>query len=746
MKRLLLKYASIPAATKVGLVCTVLSCLLYFSITQSKPDFLQFIDSKLIDIMFTIRGPQEGSGMVVIVDIDDKSIEQYGQWPWPKDLVAKLTEDIIAANPVAIGFDLMFSETNQYSQTAFQHSYERLAAELPDQYRARLKNAASVFIDSDKKLADILKNPGTVQGYRFLFQEDFQKGAGQIPYSKTSVRPSGPTTDFADVQLISAYRAIYNIEDIRNSEGSEGFINLLHDQQAGVRKAPLFLLMDNIPYPSLAMAMVLGADESKDVLLHIEKERSEKYFPVTGVSSPSQFYPTDPFGQITINYRGPTNTFLYLSARDVMSGAATPFLADKYVLVSSTASGTVDLITTPYSSRMPGAEVHATILDNLIQNDPLVEESNLQHILSYITLMAGGITLSIIVVFLHPILSFTMSTVFLASLGYANYNFLFLHQKTINISAVLFLLFIIFLLVTLCSYFFEGKKRTFIRRAFSHYVSPEVVNELMRHPEKLDLLVDSREVTVLFCDIRNFTQLAESVSPAEISLFLNNYFSLLTEIIIHNNGMVDKYIGDAIMAVWGTPLDDKDHAIHGVRAALEMVEALETNREKLLLNGTPVQIGIGINSGMVSAGNFGCKRRFDYTVLGDTVNLASRVEDLTKHYPTTILITQFTREKIGHEITSRLIDTVQVKGRIRTVDVYEPLQYSIDHHGTTKETSTYDQAIALYKKGDFNSARSLFEEIFSLRPDPLYNFYIQRCRILSENPPTEKWSGISRYQ
>ena len=746
MKYLNLIYISIPAASRVGLFCTVLSSIFYFYISNHPLTFFHSIDSRLTDIMFAVRGPRQSSGMVVIVDIDDNSLKRFGPWPWPKNLMAELIDKIVAAETSAVGFDLMFSKNARYSQTIFNTLIEPLTAELPVQYRESFKSALLAQIDSEQQLAQTLQHQRAIQGYRFLFQEDFHKIAGQKPNIKNHQATTYPDTQFRDVQLISAYRAIYNSQEIRNSEGSEGFINLIHNQLGQVRKAPLFLLMDNSPYPSLDMAMILAGREQPAPVLHLERKRIGKYFPVKGVSFLDDFYPTDTSGQISINFRGPSNTFLYLSAGDILDGSATPFLKDKYVLIGSTASGNIDLVATPYSSRIPGVEVHANILDNLIQNDPLVEESELEHLLSFMLIAFGGAFLSIVVVFLPPLLGFCISGLFLTSLVLANYYVLFLHNRTTSISAILFLLFFIFLIVTLSSYFFEGKKRVFIRRAFSQYVSPEVVNELVRHPEKLDLLIDSREVTVLFCDIRNFTHLAESLSPTDISLFLNSYFSLLTEIIMKHNGMVDKYIGDAIMAVWGTPLKDTDHAVHGVQAALEMVEVLKENSDTLLLSGQPVQIGIGINSGMVSAGNFGCSRRFDYTVLGDTVNLASRVENTTRSYPTTILITEHTRERITQSIPTRLIDTVQVKGRTGTVEIYEPLTGSVKSHESANESLLHAQAMSLYKKGDFKAALGLFERLYSLTSDPLYNFNHERCRLLLEKPPTSKWTGVSRFQ
>lgn len=734
-----------PSAFKAGLLTTLLSCLVYVSTIPHKPELFVRFDNQITDTMFHLRGAVDSSGSIVIIDIDEKSLKDYGQWPWPRNLIRQLTEKIIGAKPITVGFDLLFSEQDRSSPSTFlKHSRSLTNSSDPNTLNELEKIFASLP-DYDKKLGQLFLNPQITQGYRFLFREDFQKEIHQTPQRTHKLHHIPSSIPYKDVQLITAYRPILNTPELR-SGGAEGFLNVFHDDHGTVRKAPLYLLMDNLPYPSLVMEMFQATQPLYSPTLIINPQKSGRYYHIQRVSFANKTIKTDEFGQIDINYRGPSNTFLYLSASDVLNGSEISFLQGKHVLLGSTASGMIDLVATPFSSRMPGVEVHANILDNLIKGDALTAEKNLEHLLTFTLILFTGTIVSAALVFLHPLGGLLLNTALFFCLVSGNYYLLFTQNKLVGFSCIYLALLSISIVVLFCNYVFEGKKRLFIKRAFSHYVSPAVVSELMKNPAKLDLQVSTKEVTVLFCDIRDFTTLAENTSPAELSLFLNTYFSLLTDIIIKHHGMVDKYIGDAIMAVWGTPLEDTSHASGAVLAALEMVQATEKQKDKLILAGEPVRIGIGINSGLVSAGNFGCSRRFDYSVLGDNVNLASRIEGLTKYYPVKLLISQSTRSLLQFSTSCRYVDTVQVKGRSKPVDLFEPLRPDNTKFLEDSEYSQYLEAIEYYRMGDFNTAALLFSQLFRSSSDPLYKMYNDRCITLQKNPPVNNWCGIYSHE
>ncbi len=734
-----------PTPLKVGLASILACCLLWYSFGYEKPVFFSAIDAKIVDAMFLVRGPQETTGSVVIVDIDERSLKEYGQWPWPRNIVADLTRKIYASGPLVVGFDILFAEKDRTSPTVLFARYRDLlgTCEGVDTILRNLENTGE--LDHDRLFGDTLATGTSVLGYMFLLREDFLKTTGAIPFPSLNISIDSEEADFSDLKLFPAYRSVINIPEVATAS-SEGFFNVFPDQSGAVRKVPLFMMMDNIPYPSLAFEMVRLVRGEKEAKLHLSTIGAKDHRTLIGVSMGESFIRTDDLGQLTINFRGPYNTFPYLSAADVLQGAGTDRLRGKYVLIGSSALGIRDLVVTPFSAIAPGVEVHANIIDNLIKNDAMAWENYTEIGLTYAVIVIAGLLLVVSLAYLGPFLGFSAGlTIMFAIIVAGNYHFLFLHRQLLGISYILASLLAIFMTVSMFNYFFEGKRRLFIRRAFSQYVSPSVVNELLKNPDRLHLSVENREVTILFCDIRNFTTLSEVTPVTELGSLLNAYFSMMTDIIIKHNGMVDKYIGDAVMAIWGTPLKDKDHAANAVWAALEMIAAIGTHRAQLQLAGQTIEVGIGINTGMVSAGNFGSSKRFDYTVLGDNVNLASRIEGLTKFYRMKILISEFTRRQLPPDYRGRFVDTVMVKGRNKPVDLFEPLGETRDAGAAGEkaaEIERYDHAVHRYKSREFGEAFDLFAGLYAENPEKIYQIYMERCRKFAADPPPPDWQGV----
>lgn len=730
---------------KAGIFTTCLCCLIYFLVTLSLPTLTTALDDKIVDMMYRIRGPQPSSGSVVIVDIDDTSLQQFGQWPWPRKLMTELTEQILASDPSSLGFTIMFAEKDRSSPSAFIEGIEDILTGQMGEMPFVLSSVLAAIPNYDSIFGETLNDPRCVQGFRLLFQEDFRKQHTASPKSDTALQISPPYIPPDAVQLISGYRTILNTPNIRKG-GREGFLNLFPAQAGLLRKAPLLALIDGKMYPSLALQMYRTSLDNKVVTLQLRGSTRDRYYPVAGVRVGDHFISTDESAQLAINFRGPYTTFLSIPAADVLTGSGTRFLRDKHILIGSTAAEMIDVVTTPFSSRMPGVAVQANTLDNLIMHDGFVIDRTRDKTLAMILILAGGIITSGLLSYLHPVAGVFSSLLISVLICAAHYYQFAVHQQLMNLTSVYVCLAAVFIVVALSSYLFERNKRLFIKQAFSQYLSPDVIGELMKSPEKLNLLVDTREVTILFCDIRDFTSLAEGTTPEELSVFLNRYFSLFSDIIIKHRGMLDKYIGDAIMAVWGTPLRDMQHASGAVEAALEMVEAMEKHQPPLTLAGKRVEIGIGINTGVVSAGNFGCSRRFDYTVLGDNVNLASRVESVTKYYPLEILITDATRRSVEPSVTCRFIDSVLVKGRTTPVDLFQPLHAEKAERLDKAEYSSYLDAIQLYRAGNFKAAGDLFLKLCSTHEDPLYEIYLKRCSHFLDVPPGENWSGVFTHR
>lgn len=725
---------------KTGLLCIIGYCLIWYSFGYDKPLFFSSVDSRITDAMFRIRGSIPTTGSVVIVDLDEQSMRDFGQWPWSRDIVAQLTAKITSAGAKVIGFDILFAEQDRTSPLTLFNEYRNLFTDHCDfSTISSLMNSSSTYNHDQLFSTELSTSPG-ILGYMFLFKDDSLKNSYETPFPTLNIYLDSSNINLDTINFISAYRSVINTPELSNGI-SEGFINVFPDSSGTVRKVPLFIEMDNIPYPSLAFEMVRVYRGVSDIQLHVSNISVKNNRPLTGVSMADTFIPTDDYGQLTVNFRGGYSSFPYISATKILKDLNTESLKDKIVLIGSSAAGLMDIVTTPFSSQLPGVEVHANIIDNLLQNDAMVWENYTEISLTYFIIIIAGLLIIIALVYLGPLFGFITGFTIIISVIVGNYHFLFQNQRLFGTSFVIVALLTIFITVTFFNYLLEGRKRMFIKKAFSHYVSPSVIHELISSPEKLNLSIENREVTILFCDIRNFTTLSETTPIAQLGLLLNEYFSIMTDIITQNNGMVDKYIGDAIMAVWGTPLDDKHHCSNAVRAAIEMQARIEKSTDQLKLGNQNIEIGIGINSGYVSAGNFGSNRRFDYTVLGDNVNLASRIEGLTKYYKVKVLISETTREHLSPELSCRFIDRVMVKGQNKVVSIYEPRNQNNEIHFTTGTIEIYQEALEFYRTGYFKKAVVLFERLHEDTGAHLYHLYSERCRNYITQPPEKDWNG-----
>jgi len=301
----------------------------------------------------------------------------------------------------------------------------------------------------------------------------------------------------------------------------------------------------------------------------------------------------------------------------------------------------------------------------------------------------------------------------------------------------------VFIVVSVFNYFYEGREKNFIRNAFGHYVSPQLVNQLIKSPDKLSLKGEQKNLTVLFSDIRGFTTISEQMSSEQLGEFMNEYLTTMSDVIKAHGGTLDKFIGDAIMAIWGAPLDDEDHAAQAVRSAMEMIDQLKASQADFAARGLPViEIGIGINTGIVSVGNFGSRDRFDYTVMGDNVNLASRLEGLNKDYGPNIIISEFTKAALGDRFFCRIVDKVKVKGKNKAVVIYEPLVEGEPDEALRREVEAFESAVRAYQAQEFEEAFEVIESLYRKNPLRLYALYLHRMKTFRDNPPPPTWRGI----
>ena len=725
----------LQAPLLTGLVATLLAAGLYILPPVRHSVLLQTVDNRLADAMFRLRGPIPPSGRVVIVDIDEKSIARLGQWPWPRTVMAALIERLTQAGVRTIGLDIVFAEPDRTSPAT-------IAASLPpESLPPELRKQLASLPDNDQVLADAIGRAPVVLGYIFETGASATAG-GDTPFPAIRIQPRPPTVPFADMLLPEAKGVILNTPTIAVAE-TEGFLNVFPDPSGTVRRSPLFILYQGIPYPSMAFEVFRSGSGLAAATIVATGKAAPQGWPLAGIETGGRFIPTDEAGRLVLNFRGPDRTFPYLSVIDVLEGKKDAQLRDKFVLIGTSAAGLLDLRATPFAPVCPGVEVNATIIDNLLAGDPLRHDQLTEQGVTFLALIGGGLLLTFLLTAGGPVVGGGAGLLLLALLIGGDYWFLFRRGVLIGITYPVLGLTLIFLNVTLANYLWAGRQKRFIETAFSRYVSPQVVRQLVADPERLQLAGEQRETSILFSDIRGFTTLSETMEPGELGRFMNLYLTEMSDIIMAHDGMVDKFIGDAIMAVWGAPVADDQHADKAVRAALAMRDRLAELRPQWEEQGLPrIAIGVGINSGVVSAGNFGSRQRFDYTVIGDEVNLASRLEGANKAYGTTVIISEQTKEKLTSALVCRFLDLVRVKGKQRPVRIYEPIRFGEAEAGLRAELAQYEEAVACYQRHDFAAARERFAALAAAHPHPLYDLYQQRCEHFLAEPPPPDWDGV----
>jgi adenylate cyclase len=702
--------------------------------------FVRDLDGYFTDLMFAVRGPRKPTGEVVIVDIDEASLRDpvLGQWPWPRDRLAALLERIHDAGPRAVGLDIVFAEPDRTSPA-------RLAAELAPHLEERLPAELLARLDHDRLLGESLTGTPTVLGYLFLTRDPPAGEPAPPPFPGWWLRVEPPDRGPEAVDAPAALGTIGNIPAIAAGGATEGFFNIDPRTGRGVlRRVPLLMTLDGMPYPSLALeTWRLGRGEQSVVVSLFPGAREN----VAGVRVGETPVPTDGRGFLPVNYRGPAGTLPRLSAAAVYHDRTDPArLAGKYVLVGASAAGLHDLKTTPFSNACSGVEVQATVLDNLLAGDALRHSREREHGVTLLILLVGGLGFTAVLVRRGALWGGAAGLAGLLAVAGIGYGGFFLRGELLGLTVPLLALGMIFLSVMLFNHFIIGWEARFIRQAFAHYVAPDVVEDLVRRPEALRLGGEKRELTVMFSDVRGFTTLSESMEPQELGRFLNRYMNAMTGLILEGRGTVDKFIGDAIMAMWGAPLPDPQHPRHAVETALAMSDRLETLRAQWAAEGLPaIEIGIGLNSGEMTVGNMGSDQRFDYTVLGDNVNLASRLEGLSKAYGVRIVVSEATRNACGEAVAWRLLDRVRVKGKEQPIRIYEPLGAAPAAAARAAAARAFEEAQRRYLARDWDAADAALRRLEAEDPQPVYRLYRERIARFRAEPPPRDWDGVYTF-
>ncbi len=670
---------------------------------------------------------------IVIVDIDDRSLREVERWPWSRSKLSELLNRIQAGGAAVVAFDILFTEkeNNIAEQVLAESKKNNLIP--PDVIDPILLKIAP-FFDNDQKFAESLKKIDTVLAMSFI-PETYQQGAITAPVL-TLTSPAEKQLGFI---LFRGY--IGTIPTLQQGTKSMGFINAFADEDGVLRRQALLIRYGDGLYPSLALEAVrlfLFANIQLMSASYGNEIRLE------GIKMGSEIIPTDARGEVIIPYQGKSYTFPYIPAVDVLNNkVAADAFTGKIVFVGTSATGLSDLKPTSVQNLFPGIEIQATIADGLLKNN-----------FSYIPGWALGaellltICFGILIAAIFPYLGPRILTLLIILLptGFIISNGLLWEKLHIILSDLVPMLLTILIAMTnmVYGYFFETRKREQLKEMFGQYVPEEHIDEMLQSQGDYGLLGEDREMTVLFADIRNFTTISEKLTASQLKELLNDFFTPMTKIIFKHKGTIDKYVGDMIMAFWGAPLKDKKHAKNAIGAALEMQNKVKELQPLLKEKGWPeINIGVGLNSGTMSVGDMGSEFRRNYTVLGDAVNLGSRVESLTKHYGVHTIVTENTQKDQKHYVF-KLLDKVRVKGKENGIKIYEAICRKAQLTPELKaELEKWDQALNYYFNQDWEKARAVLDELNKSYPHVhLYQLYQQRIAEFEQTPPPKDWDGV----
>lgn len=701
----------------VGLFTAITVATLYIKL----PHAYTTIDDSMRDYLFRFRGHIPTTGNVIIIDIDEKSLAALGQWPWSRDKIAQILHNLTNAGVGIVGFDIVFAERDNSS---------------PAKVLKELGMPTDNVPDYDKIFAQAVAETPTILGYTFLLERDNMPLAPSPSVPVIFIEKGKGEAEF----LLQPYRPILNIQMVQESAYSSGFFNMVPDDDGFVRSVPLAMKYDGSILPSLSLEMIRIASQQKKVSIVYDETG------IAGFEMGERSIPTDRYGRIFVNYRGPGKTFPYLSAVDIYNNTFDPAkVAGKFALIGTSASGLLDLRTIPFDSAYPGVESHANIIDNILVGDLISKPSWVSGVdITIIILLA--LLLSAVFAFTSALWSLIIGIGTAAALLYADYYMLFHKGTILSILFPMTALFMVFILSLVVSYFLETRQKELIKSKFARKVSPAVVEKLMESPDSMILDGQEREISIFFSDIRGFTTLSEAMgSPKRLVSLLNRYMTPMTDIIVRHSGTVDKFIGDAIMAYWNAPGDVAEHPDEAVAAAVEQIEALGALNAELAAEGIPpIDIGIGINTGLATVGEMGSSGRADYTIIGDPVNLASRLEGLNKPYGSHIIISEFTKEKLTRPYIIRDLDLVRVKGKNEPVGIYQVLGRGEPTAEQAQMLTHYHEALALYRNSFFEQAKEHFEALEAQIHDKLFGVYIERCQHFIDNPP-ENFDGVFTF-
>ena len=709
-------------------------------------EFIHKLENFSYDVRLRMLMPNTVDDRIVIVDIDEKSLLEQGRWPWGRDKVALLVNQLFATYEInTLGFDVVFAEKDESAGLKNLEWLQQHALKDDASFISALNNIKPQ-LDYDGLLANSFKNRKVVLGYYFQTSGDTNH-VGQLPPAALTADTFEQNIHFTEASGFGA-----NLSVLQNSALDAGHFNPNPDEDGITRKVSMLIKYKEQLYNSLSLAVARAYLQNAPMGFHFATNGiSSGYSAIESLQLADKHIPVDNEVAALVPYRGVQNSFKYVSATDVLKNKVRPDrLKNKIVLVGTTAAGLLDLRATPVQGNYPGVEIHANIISGILDNS-IKQRPDYSYIVEILMLLIIGLLLALFLPVLNPIKATLLTIAAMAivlAINFASWQYA---NLVLPIASILVMIGLIYLLNMSYGFFVESRGKRQLAGLFGQYVPPELVQEMAKNPEKVDMAGESREMTVLFSDIRGFTQISEGLDPKQLTQMMNEFLTPMTKIIHEHRGTIDKYMGDAIMAFWGAPLKDENHAQNALNAALQMNAAITSINEKFAKKGwSGIKMGFGLNTGNMVVGNMGSSFRMAYTVMGDSVNLGSRIEGLTKYYGVDIMVSEFVKAQTP-TILYRELDLVRVKGKDKPVAIFEPIGLA---ETLTKETidalNLHHEMLQNYRSGNWTLAEKQLASLEKMAPQAgksaLLMLYSQRIAQFKKAPPANNWDGVFNHE
>lgn len=681
----------------------------------------------------------------VIIDIDDSSLKAIGQWPWPRTVLAKLVDNLMSLGVAVVGFDAVFPEKDRTSPDMVAESIQGLSENISNELK-KLGSNEQVFADAITRGRVVLGQVGVHES------TDLAHLTQKVGFGTLNGDPKPYLRQYMGL--------VRNLPELEEAAHGLGLFSTLPDNDGVYRRVALFERVGDMIYPSLSLEMLRVALQGKDDYLI-------KSYPEGGIKSvvvktadPKQGFdiPTDREGRVWVHYaKYDLAEPQYVPAKDILN--VTPetreqmhaLLSGKLAVVGTSAAGLKDIRPTPINGAMPGVEVHLQLLETILSNANLTRP-DFARMIELGMILIGGLLMIVMVPRLNALYVFLFLVLQITVQLYIAWHYYTTERVLVDVSYPSLSIAAMFLALGYLNYMREERERQQIKGAFAHYVSPALLDQLAKNPEKLTLGGETRNITILFCDIRGFTTISEQFDAHGLTQFINSFLTPMTNVLLAHKATIDKYMGDAIMAFWNAPLDDPDHHKNACAASLAMLIAvkelnatLEAKAQVENKKHIPVNIGVGLNTGDCCVGNMGSEQRFDYSALGDDVNLASRLEGQSKTYGVSVVIGHSTYLAVKDEFATIQLDLLQVKGKTEPVFVYALLGDKAMRAGESFQRVAEHNAkmLAAYRAQKWDEALSHSQQCVALFPvlEHLHELYAERIAEYKETPPPANWNG-----